>query len=361
LFELTPENASGYLSSQPGAPAGPWQAQSLGGGVSNLVLLVRTPLTRFVLKQSLGRLRVEQEWFADRTRIHRECAAMAALVPHLPRHSVPAILFEDRRNCVYAMEAAPEGAEDWKSLLLNSAKGAVRATKRARNTRVTGADGSSVLREFLKSPKGAVHPLVACQAAEIHAALITSSWRSSDWEKEYGDQTCFGQLRLDPYYRFTAARHPQLADRFAQCMEACQTRRQSLVHGDFSPKNLLVRDSRVMVIDFEVIHFGDPAFDAAFLLNHLLLKAAHLPLRARAFAELAAVYWQSLLNSFPGSRDEFTFWTIRHLGCLHLARVDGKSPAEYLTPSEREQVRRNALALIGSPPPRVEEIFDAYC
>ncbi|MBK5293935.1 MAG: aminoglycoside phosphotransferase family protein [Acidobacteriia bacterium] len=357
MFELSPENITRYLSTlqmsgppdgtrsgpvaggvscvsragaalrgQAGIPAGPWEVEPLGGGVSNRVLLVRTPQTRFVVKQSLGQLRVEEEWFADRSRIHRESAAMAALAPHLPPNSVPAVLFEDNENCIYAMEAAPASAADWKSQLLS----------------------------------GRTDVKVARKAAGIHAAMIDASWCSEAWDGQFGDQTCFGQLRLDPYYRFAASKHPRLADVFAQCIQACQTRRQSLVHGDFSPKNLLVWEGQVMVIDFEVIHYGDPSFDAAFLLNHLLLKAVHRPHQATEFAELASVYWRALRDAFPGSQDEFEYWTIRHLGCLHLARVDGKSPAEYLTPAQRGLVRQRALGMIQSPPRQVEEIFDDH-
>ena len=50
--------------------------------------------------------------------------------------------------------------------------------------------------------------------------------------------------------------------------------------------------------------------------------------------------------------------TLQHLGWLLLARVDGKSPAEYLGQGELpDRVRRFARRLIVSPPASVAEVF----
>ncbi|MEZ5356978.1 MAG: aminoglycoside phosphotransferase family protein [Bryobacteraceae bacterium] len=289
---------------------GQWRIAALGGGVSNAVFLATSRDRRIVVKQSLGRLRVDEEWLADRERIHRECDALRRLRPHLPEGSLPEVVFEDRENFVFGMEAAPEGALDWKTLLM----------------------------------RGDCDPGVARRAAAIFAALAQAP------EKEhFAGQHCFDQLRIDPYYRFTAGRHPDLRERFDERIEACR-RPIGLVHGDFSPKNLLVDPGAegVLLIDFEVIHAGDPAFDAAFLLNHLLLKMVHGIEGCRG---LALEFWRGVAEAV----DERS--AIAHLGCLHLARVDGKSPAEYLTPAGRERVRRQARGMILDPPKHMEEIF----
>lgn len=279
----------------------------LGGGVSNRVLLAESATRRWVFKQALGRLRVAEEWLADPARIHREAASMRALAPLLPPGSVPGVVFEDRGNFIYAMEAAPDGVEDWKTLLM----------------------------------RGECDERVARQAARILADLAGSTAGGAQWREDFGDQHCFKQLRLDPYYRFTAERHPDLRGAFEEAIALAQ-RPLAMVHGDFSPKNLLVAPwGGVTLIDFEVVHYGDPAFDAAFLLNHLLLKGA------RALGLVCAAE----LREFE------TAAVIRHLGCLHLARVDGKSPAEYLTETQRVKVRAAARELIRHPPKTIEEIF----
>ena len=284
-----------------------WRARLLGGGVSNVVLLAESPARRLVFKQALGQLRVEEVWLADRVRIHREAASMRALAPLLPPGAVPHVVFEDRDNFIYAMEAAPLEAEDWKTRLL----------------------------------RGERDPRIARAAAQILVALAEKTADGPRWREEFGDQHCFEQLRLDPYYRFTASRHSDLRNAFEEAT-ALARRPLAMVHGDFSPKNLLVSpDGAVTLIDFEVIHFGDPAFDAAFLLNHLLLKGAR---------EMGLVCARELAGFETAA-------VIRHLGCLHLARVDGKSPAEYLSKTRRAEVRAAARDMIAHPPKSIEEIF----
>src|SRR5574341_1473993 len=191
LFELDASNAALYLSERRGLDSDIVRVTPLGGGVSNTVLLVEYGGSRFVLKQALGKLRVEQDWFSDRRRVFRESAAIQALAPHLPPRSVPAVLFEDRDNCLFAMTAAPAGAETWKALLL----------------------------------AGKVEPEIAERVARIQAAIVCESWNNRGRGEQFGDQTVFDQLRLDPYYRATAERHPDLKPRFERLIESCRLRK----------------------------------------------------------------------------------------------------------------------------------------
>ena len=323
LFELTAENALDYLRGRGVHGAGGRGAViALGGGVSNTVLLIEG--CGLVLKQSLGKLRVEQDWFSDRRRIYREAAALRALAPHLPPGSLPEVLFEDRENCLFAMTAAPAGARPWKSLLL----------------------------------EGEVHLETAAAIAGMLASIISASRRSGEWEQTFGDQTVFDELRLDPYYRSTAVRHPDLAPHFDRLICRCREHRYSLVHGDWSPKNFLVSGTGVTAIYFEVIHYGDPAFDAAFLLNHLLLKSFYRPDCAPRYREAAQVFWATLTAALGPDAGWLEAATIEHLGGLLLARIDGKSPAEYIRSEElRERIRAHARRLILDPPDRIAEVF----
>src|SRR6266545_2572471 len=115
VFELAAQNAAAYLTGR--GLAAPDSVTELGGGVSNTVLLVEAGGSRSVLKQSLARLRVEQDWFSDRDRIFREVAALRLLAGCLPPGSVPEVLFEDRDNCLFSMSAAPADAVTWKAQL----------------------------------------------------------------------------------------------------------------------------------------------------------------------------------------------------------------------------------------------------
>ncbi len=315
-FALTVENARAYLEERGWPGAGEATVAALGGGVSNTVLLAASPGGRIVCKQALEKLRVEADWRSRPDRTLREADAMQAIAPLLPAGAVPRIVFIDRPNCIYAMEAAPASATDWKSALL----------------------------------RGQADPAVAAAAGRILGALIRATFQKPAWEAQFGDQTVFDELRLDPYYRFTAARHPDCAAHFRALLDS---RRVSLVHGDWSPKNILVAGNVVTAIDFEVVHYGDPCFDTGFLICHLLLKSIHLPIYAQGFQRCATAFWEAL-----DLQNEW-IWsgTVAHLGGLLLARADGKSPAEYLNGPERERLRRLAKHLIAQPAESIEELW----
>ncbi len=322
-IELTPSTAFAYLANR---GVRPLHVGELAGGVSNTVLLVETASGRFVMKQSLAQLRVEQHWLSDRSRVWREADAMETIASHLPEGAVPSILFRDDDNYLFAMSAAPAGSETWKSALL----------------------------------RGECDPRVAAHVGSITAALMRAGWQSPVMEAAFGDLTVFGQLRLEPYYRTVATRHPDLAGFFTMLVETYASRRCTLVHGDWSPKNFLIAGGSAMAIDFEAVHFGDPAFDAAFLLNHLLLKSFHLHSLAGAFAGLAEIFWSSMISEMPPAPD-FERHTLEHLGGLLLSRIDGKSPVEYIRdPNLKQQIREFARRLILDRPRYLREVFDRW-
>ena len=324
MIELNAANAVDYLKRR-GIEADAPRVRELGGGVSNTVLLVESGARRVILKQALGRLRVEQEWLADRNRIFRESAALERLSGRMPAGSLPEVLFVDRENFAFAMSAAPAAAACWKDLLLS----------------------------------GEIRVETAEQVGGLLARMVSSTWRDADQEREFGDQTVFDQLRIDPYYRATALRHPDLQPHAARLIAESGARRMSLTHGDWSPKNFLVHDARVMGIDFEVIHFGDPAFDAAFLLNHFLLKSFYRPQWVELYTAAAAGFWRTFISGIPREATWMERATLQHLGWLLLARVDGKSPVEYIRAEEmKERVRGVARELILSPAVSIGEAMD---
>jgi 5-methylthioribose kinase len=323
ILELdSDENARAWVLARLGRR--PDRVVPLSGGVSNTVLLVQTGAERLIVKQSLPQLRVEAEWFCDRKRILRECAALKLLGSSLPPGSLPSVISEDADNCSFVMTAAPEGAETWKAELL----------------------------------RGETRPAIAAQLGETLAAVIASTRGNKSAEHQFGDISIFDQLRLDAYYRYTAARHPDLAPFFQDLIDDCAERRYSLVHGDWSPKNVLVTAQSAMAIDWECVHYGNPAFDAAFLLNHLVLKSYHLPAQANEFARLAHSFWTALRSNLPDA-EFLEASTVRHWAGLLLARMDGKSPVEYITePHLKDRIRLLARDLIERTPRTVGEVFD---
>lgn len=295
------------------------EARELGGGVSNVVVLARQGSLRVVVKQALGRLRVADEWFARRDRAVTEGEALV-LAQRLVPGFVPEVLDVDREACAITISAAPPGWRSWKEDLLSKK----------------------------------VEPKIATCLGELLASLHTATAGDVQVAQEFGNGEAFEELRVGPYYRTVAARRPEIrpaVDEFIRQMEAT---RVCLVHGDYSPKNVLVGDNGLWVIDFEVAHHGDPAFDVAFMLNHLLLKRLHVREAAEKIEMCAVSFWEAYAKAC-GARVPDVAYVMGHVGCLMVARVDGKSPVEYLTSAERDTARRIGLGLVSRPPDTIEE------
>jgi 5-methylthioribose kinase len=313
------------LSADGGAPS----FQKLAGGVSNRTVLVRFPDCRaWVLKQALPKLRVAVDWFSDPERIHREALALQWYARLAPSGAVPRFVFEDRERHLLAMEAVSLPHRNWKSLLLE------------------GDVNLNYVEQF-----GTLLALVHRQAAV-----------QPELRQVFADTSFFESLRLEPYYLYAASQVAKAADFLCRLVADTRSRRITLVHGDYSPKNVLVRDDRLVLLDYEVAHFGDPAFDLGFSLAHLYSKAHHLPDHRSAFAEAVEVYWQTYRATLgmAGRAARNAGWTqdleprvVRHtLGCL-LARVAGRSPLEYLNADERARQCAVVISLMPAPPGHV--------
>jgi aminoglycoside phosphotransferase (APT) family kinase protein len=312
LHLLDPRSVVPYLISR-GVLGGdePAEVCPLGGGVSNVVLAVQTPSICVVVKQSLPQLRVAEQWLAKRERALTEAAALQ-LAGELTPGSVPAVLDADPEAFSLTIACAPASWANWKDELL----------------------------------AGRADPSVAARLGRLLA-----TWHACPDAARFDDAEAFDQLRVDPYYRTVMRRHAEVADVVGECIARMAACRQSLVHGDYSPKNVLVGDGQVWVLDFEVAHCGDPAFDVAFLLNHLVLKALHRPQDAARYEQCSRVFWGAY-----GLVEEPEY-VLAHLGCLLLARVDGKSPAEYLTAAERDTARVLGLSVLTDPPRDLPELW----
>ncbi len=304
--------------------------RELGGGISNLVWMVESGERRLVVKQSLEELRVEDDWRSDRARIFREAEAIRALRPILG-DAVPEVIYIDRAKYLYVMTAAPGGSITWKDQLLG----------------------------------GKVDFEVARQAGSLLASISTARLdNAGDSEiheglaQHFRNRAVFDELRIHPYYRTTAERVPEVSAEIEDLIVDSWEIRTSLVHGDYSPKNMLVHASHIFLIDFEVVHWGDPAFDAGFLLSHLFLKAFHQPPFAADYFEAARQFRKTLLERLYFESDakrKYERMTIRHLGALMLARIDGKSPVEYIREDEtKKRVRRTAIRILREHPQTLE-------
>lgn len=329
-FVLTALNARDYLVQKSFIRSDEEVSISpLGGGISSVVLLVewRAPLERrWVVKQALEKLDVKADWRSERSRILREALSLQKLRPVLGPAALPEVIYTDPERFLYIMTAAPVGSVSWKETLL------------ARR-----ADAQ-----------------VAHNAGLLLAKIINASRDDATLSSEFWDRAVFYQLRVEPYYRSTASRHPELRREFQDLIATSLNIRTSLVHGDYSPKNMLVLGENIFLIDFEVVHWGDPSFDAAFLLNHLFLKAFHQPAVSAQYIALAYDFWHALLAALDRqAATGIEFMTLRHLGGLMLARIDGKSPVEYIEDSAtKERVRKAARRILVEGPRSLEHAAD---
>ncbi len=306
------------------APSGTPKVTPLGGGVSSDIWRVDLESGPICVKRALPRLRTAQPWEApvERNAYERRwLEAAQAISPGV----APRVLAHDDAG-YFAMEYLdPQRYRVWKDEL-----------------HAGRADPA-----FARS--------VGTHLARLHAATAGDS----DVAARFATDASFHAIRLDPYLLATARLHEDLAAQLGALAERTARTRLALVHGDVSPKNILVGPRGPVFLDAECAWYGDPAFDLAFCLNHLLLKCLWTPSAEAAFLAcyqaLAAAYLQAVAWE---PREAIEERTASLLPGLFLARIDGKSPVEYLAEDEpaKARVRKVARALLARPPARLDEI-----
>ena len=303
-------------------------AQPLTGGVSSDIWRVDLACGPVCVKRALPRLRVAQLWEVPTTRNAYERLWMQTAASIIPG-SAPRILACDDTG-FFAMEYL-DGAHYplWKEQLRD----------------------------------GHVDPAFAASVGARLARIHSGTAGRPDTAARFATDANFHAIRLEPYLVATARVHADLAAPLHALVERTAGTRLALVHGDVSPKNILAGPQGPVFLDAECAWYGDPAFDLGFCLNHLLLKCLWRPASATKYLEcfdalagayLAGVDWEApadietrAANLLPG---------------LLLARVDGKSPVEYLAENDvaKGRVRRAARALLAAPVARLGEVVAAW-
>lgn len=297
-----------------------------GGGVSSDVWRVDDGGRSFVVKRSVPKLRVQADWFSDPSRLRYEFLYLQAVGEFLP-DAVPQLLSHDPDASFLAMEYLGDGFENWKSLLL---------------------EGSCRTRD-------------AVRAGSILGTIHATTRKKPEILNRFDTLEFFTQLRIDAYLRATAARHPgPVGERIEAEANRLAGHAECLVHGDFSPKNMLTSDKRFVILDCETACHGDPAFDLAFLLNHLCLKALHHAPAEHGLGALISAAVGAYREADIVHAKEVESRTAILLPMLQLARVDGKSPVEYLADPTRERVREFALACIVTAEADLPSLLDAW-
>jgi len=300
--------------------------RELTGGVASDIWradLARGPVC---VKRARAKLRVAQDWRAPVERNAVEAAWLRRAQRIVPG-AAPAVLAEDATAHMFAMDYLdPARFRPWKQELM-----AGRA-----DAGFAGAVGAAL--------------------ARIHAATAGDE----ETARAFPTDGFFHAIRLEPYLEASARAHPALAGPLAELVRVTAGTHAALVHGDVSPKNILAGPKGPVFLDAECAWYGDPAFDVAFCLNHLLLKCLAVPAATDGFIACFDALARAYLAGAPDAA-AVEGRAARLLPGLLLARVDGKSPVEYVTAdADKDRVRRVAGALLTAPPARLAGVRDAW-
>ncbi len=301
----------------------------LPGGVSSDIWRVDLPDRSLCIKCALPELKVAQHCQAPIERNAYEWAWINFAAGHCP-DAVPAPIASDPEQGIFAMSFLdPEHYPVWKRMLLD----------------------------------GLVHTQTAARVAAIIARLHAASAGNADVARRFQTDAIFHAIRLEPYLLATALRHPDLERSLRGLSERTAQTRIALVHGDVSPKNILLGPKGPVLLDAECAWYGDPAFDAAFCLNHFLLKCVARPQSAAAFLACYAAFSDAYLEAVTWElRAEIESRIASLLAGLFLARIDGKSPVEYITDErDKRMVRETARPLVARPPAKLAEVSAHWC
>jgi aminoglycoside phosphotransferase (APT) family kinase protein len=303
--------------------------QPLTGGVSSDIWRIDTARGPVCAKRALAKLRVAADWYAPVERNQYEARWMRVAQAADPG-CTPQVLGQHPGLGVLVMQwLAPSDHRLWKTMLRDGQADAATAQALGRTL------------------------------ARIHAHAAA---RADELAPQFDTDTTFFDIRLEPYLLATAQRHPDLAPRLQALITQTQSNKHTLVHGDVSPKNILIGPHGPVLLDAECAWWGDPAFDLAFCLNHLLLKCLWTPAaKADFLAGFAALAETYLAGVEWETRESLERRAAALLPGLLLARVDGKSPVEYLTAdAQRDTVRRVARLLLQQPVACLADISAAW-
>jgi len=303
--------------------------EALAGGVSSLIVRVDTPRGAVCVKKALAKLRVASDWHAP---VERSLAEMAwlKLAGRIVPGAVPRVLGEDRNEMAFVMEFLdPARHPVWKNQLRD----------------------------------GIIEPTVARSVAERLARIHAATAVRPQMAGEFANQAQFHALRLEPYFAATALRHPDLHEPLHALIATTQTAGIALMHGDVSPKNILAGPDGPVFLDAECACWGDPAFDLAFCANHLLLKCVWRPQwtdRYRDSFQLLSLTYLDGVTWEPAAQLEKRACAL--IGGMLLARIDGRSPVEYITDDmNKNKVREFARAQLKAPDTTLVAIVERWC
>ncbi len=305
-----------------GIISGSAQVEELTGGVSNVVLGIKSGDKDLVLKQALPQLKVAAVWKADQRRAIVEANGMKLLHSITPE-SVPDLIDLDPDEFTLTMDRLPRECTVWKTDLL----------------------------------EGVIKPSIGEDLGRILATWHNFGASSKEALDAYMEDSLFDQLRVTPFYRAVAKVNPALDNRIQELITEISTMKITLVHGDFSPKNIMITGAdKPIVLDFEVMHTGNPVFDLGFVSAHLLCKFLRTEdSTQRALLRETAI---AFINSYAKTCSIPVSTSLpHHVAVIALARVEGVSPVNYLDEAAKARVQSVTKSAIANPSATFEGLF----
>jgi len=302
--------------------------ERLTGGVSSDIWKVSTKERTYCVKRALAKLKVEAAWFAPVERNRFEVSWYQIANQHAPG-AAPRILAHDTKAMLFAMEFLdPKSHKLWKNEL----------------------------------HEGRVDPVQARQTGALLGTIHAKTANDETLHAQFPRADIFQAIRLEPYLEATSDKHSDLKEQLYALSKRTGQTRLTMIHGDITPKNILLGPNNPVFLDAECACIGDPAFDIAFCLKHFLLKCLWTPSSTNAyltcFKEMTASYLNEVAWEAPEQLEERA---ASLLPGLFLARVDGKSPVEYIQQeTDKDKVRACARALLFHSPKRLVDVMEAW-
>tara|TARA_A100001011_G_scaffold378060_1_gene442412 strand:- start:5992 stop:6996 length:1005 start_codon:yes stop_codon:yes gene_type:complete len=294
-------------------------------GVSSDIWYVKTEKQEeFCIKRALAKLTVKEDWYAPVNRSNFE-AIYFKYCKKIAPENFPKILGHDNKKFILAMEwYNPNEFEVWKKKLLKK--------------NIELKDAKNVSNLLLKKHK--------------------KFFNKKIYQKKFSNDDTFYSIRIEPYILFTSKKYPEFKAQFDKVAKSLTSNKKTLIHGDFSPKNILIKANKPVILDAETACWGDPIFDLAFCNNHLLLKSLLQNGLGSKFLHLSFHFINNYIKKITWEEKKyFTNRLFDIIPLLLLARIDGKSPVEYFNLKQKNHTRALAKEILNSKIKNLEQLY----
>jgi len=282
-------------------------------GVSSDIWYVKSKLREFCVKRALAKLTVKEDWFAPVNRSNFE-AEYFKTCKNINKLAFPKILGHDKKKYILAMNwYNKDQYKLWKS---------------------------SLLKKYIETKDGK-------RVAEILVKKHAHFFNKKAIKDKFSNDKTFHAIRIEPYILFTSNSYPQYKKLFDKNIDNLSKNKKTLIHGDFSPKNILIGKDSPVILDAETACWGDPVFDLAFCNNHIILKSIlNFEIKDK-YISLSKCFLDTYISFLNWeNKDEFIERFLSLVPIFILARLDGKSPVEYFQKGHIERSRGLAKKLI---------------